>query len=77
MTVQEAHREYNSLIDQIRVKFEQLDSGEFGAVGSPTFIPECTKLSHLLAHMTKLCKHLNLQMSKDLHRCSFVIDIYI
>ena len=30
MTVQEAHKEYNSLTDQIRAKYEQLDSGEYG-----------------------------------------------
>ena len=35
MTVQEAHKEYNSLMDQIRAKYEQLDSGEYGAVGTP------------------------------------------
>ena len=31
MTVQETHKEYSSLMDQIRAKYEQLDSGEFGA----------------------------------------------
>ena len=31
MTVQEAHKEYNSLTDQIGTKYEQLDSGEFGS----------------------------------------------
>ena len=30
LTVQEAHKEYNSLTDQIQAKYEQLDSGEFG-----------------------------------------------
>ena len=30
MTVQEAHKEYNWLMDKIRAKYEQLDSGEFG-----------------------------------------------
>ena len=30
MTVQEVHKEYNSLTDQIRAKYEQLDSGEYG-----------------------------------------------
>ena len=30
LTVQEAHKEYNSLTDQIRAKYEQLDSGEYG-----------------------------------------------
>ena len=28
VTVQDARKEYNSLTDQIRVKYEQLDSGE-------------------------------------------------
>ena len=37
ITVQEAHKEYNSLTDQIRAKYEQLDSGEYGAVGTPAF----------------------------------------
>ena len=27
LTVQEAHKEYNSLTDQIRAKYEQLDLG--------------------------------------------------
>ena len=30
MTVQEVHKEYSSLTDQIRAKYEKLDSGEFG-----------------------------------------------
>ena len=34
MTVQEAHKEYNSLTDKIRAKYEQLDSGEFGSPGT-------------------------------------------
>ena len=29
MTVQEAHKEYNPLTDQIRAKYEQLDSGKY------------------------------------------------
>ena len=37
MTVQEAHKEYNSLMDKIRAKYEQLDSAEYGAVGTPAF----------------------------------------
>ena len=35
MTVQEAHKEYNSLTDQIWAKYEQLDSGEYGSVNTP------------------------------------------
>ena len=34
LTVQKAHKEYNSLVCQIRTKYEQLDSGEFGPVGT-------------------------------------------
>ena len=37
LTVQEAHKEYNSLTDQIQTKYEQLDSGKYGAVGTPAF----------------------------------------
>ena len=68
MTVQEAHKEYNSLTDQIRVKYKLLDSGECGSVGTTAFNAECSKFSHLMAHMSELCKHLNLLMSKELHR---------
>ena len=68
MTVQEAHKEYNSLTDQIRSKYELLDSGECGSVGTPAFNAECSELAHLMARMSKLCKHLNLPMPKELHR---------
>ena len=65
MTVHEAHKEYSSLIDQIRGKYELLDSGECGSVGTPAFNAE---LAHLMACMNELCKHLNLPMPKELHR---------
>ena len=68
MTVHEAHQEYNSLIDQIWAKYELLDSGESGSVGTPAFNAECSELAHLMAHMSELCKHLNLPMPKELHR---------
>ena len=55
MTVQEAHKEYNSLMDKIRVKYEQLDSGEFGSPGTPAFEAEACELANLLAHVSKLC----------------------
>ena len=45
MTVQEAHKEYNSLIDQIWAKYGLLDSGECGLVGTPAFNVECSKLA--------------------------------
>ena len=56
MTVQEAHKEYSSLMDQIRTKYEQLDSGKFGSPGTPVFDAEACELAHLLAHVSKLCK---------------------
>ena len=68
MTVHEAHMEYNSLIDQIRAKYELLDSGDCGSVGTPAFNAECSELAHLMARMRELCKHLNLPMLKELHR---------
>ena len=68
MTVHEAHKEYNSLIDQIQAKYKLLDSGECWSVGTPAFNAECSKLAHLMARMSELCKHLNLPMPKELHR---------
>ena len=54
MTVQEAHKEYNSLTDKIRAKYEQLDSGEFGSPGTPAFDAEACELAHLLARVSEL-----------------------
>ena len=44
MIVQEAHKEYNSLTDQIRAKYEQLDSGEYGSVDTSSFKAEACEL---------------------------------
>ena len=44
LTVQEAHKMYNSLTDQIWVKYEQL--GECGAVGTPAFNAEACELAN-------------------------------
>ena len=52
LTVQEAHKEDNSLINQIWTKYEQLDSGKFGVVGTPAFNAEACKLANLLAHVS-------------------------
>ena len=68
MTVQEAHKEYNSMIDQIRAKYELLDSGECGDIDTFLFKAELCELAHLMARMSKLCQCLNLPMPKDLHR---------
>ena len=68
MTVHETHNEYNSLIHQIWAKYKLLDSGECGSVGIPAFDAEYSKLAHLMACMSELCKHLNLPKPKELHR---------
>ena len=64
MTVQEAHKEYNSLTDQIRAKYEQLDSGKFGSPGIPEFDAEACELANLLARVSQLCTKLNLPTPK-------------
>ena len=68
LTVQEAHKEYNSLTDKIRAKYEQLDSGEFGSPGTPAFDAEACELAHLLARVSELCQKLNLPPPKELYR---------
>ena len=71
MTVQEAHKEYNSLMDKIRAKYEQLDSGEFGSPGTPAFDAEACEFANLLARMSQLCTKLNLPTPKELYRPTF------
>ena len=68
MTVHEAHKEYNSLTDQIRAKYEQLDSGKFGTVDTPAFKAEACELANLLVHVSQLCQKLNLPPPKELYR---------
>ena len=68
LTVQEAHKEYNSLMDQIQAKYEQLDSGKFWAVGTPAFNAEACELANLLACVSQLCQKLNLPHPKELYR---------
>ena len=68
LTVQEAHKEYNSLTDKIWAKYEQLDSGEFGSPGIPAFDAEACELAHLLARVSELCHKLNLPPPKELYR---------
>ena len=71
VTVQEAHKEYNSLTDQIWVKYEQLDSVEFGSPGTPAFDAEACELANLLACVSKLCTKLNLPTPKELYKPMF------
>ena len=71
MTVQEAYKEYNSLMDKIRAKYKQLDSGEFGSPGTPAFNAEACELANLLAHVSQLCTKLTLLTPKELYRPTF------
>ena len=71
MTVQEAHKEYNSLTGQMQAKYEQLDSGEYGAVGTPALNAEACELANLLAHVSQLCHKLSLLTPKELYRPTF------
>ena len=71
MTVQQAHKEYNSLTEQIRAQYEQLDSGEFGSPGTPAFDAEACELVNLLARVSQLCQKLNLLTPKELYRPMF------
>ena len=58
LTVEEAHKEFNSLADRIATKYEQLDSSEFWTVGSTAFNTKSAKLAVLFAHMNQLCQAL-------------------
>ena len=71
MTVKEAHKEYNSLTDQIQAKYEQLDSGEYGTVGTQAFNAEACELANLLTCVSQLCQNLNLPPPKELHKPTF------
>ena len=76
MTVQEAHKEYNSLTDQIRAKYEQLDSDKFGSAFDAeacelAFDAEACELANLLAHVSQHCTKLNLPPPKELCRPTF------
>ena len=62
---------YNSLTDQIKTKYEQLDSGEYRSVDTPAFKAEACELANLLACVSHLCQKLNLLTPKELFRPTF------
>ena len=64
-------KEYNSLMDQIRAKYEHLDSTEYRTVDTPAFKAEACELANLLAHVSQLCQKLNLPTPKELYRLTF------
>ena len=72
-TVEEAHKEFNSLVDKIVAKHEQPDSGKFGAVGTPAFNAKSKsiKLASLFACVGQLWARLNLPMPAQFHRLPF------
>ena len=59
--------EYNSLTDQIWAKYEQLDSGKFGAFGTLALKAKACELANLLALVSQLCHKLNLPPPKDMY----------
>ena len=59
------------MTDQTRAKYEQLDSGKFGSLGTPAFDVEACELANLLAHVSQLCPRLNLPMPEELYRPTF------
>ena len=67
LTVAQAHQEFTKLVDQILAKFIQLDSGKFGAVGTPAFDAKMRKLAVLFVRMSKLCQRLGLSIPAHLH----------
>ena len=71
LIVEEADKEFNSLVDKIADKYEQLDSSEFGAVGTLAFNTKSAKLASLFARMSELYQRLNLPMPAQLHRLPF------
>ena len=50
--MEQAHKEFNSLVDNILAKFEQLDIRKFGAVGILTFNAKSAELATLFACMS-------------------------
>ena len=71
LTIEQAHKEFNSLVDYILAKFKQLDSSEFEVVGTPAFNAKSVKLLRLFAHMNQLHQRLSLAMSTYLYRLPF------
>ena len=71
LTVQESHKEYSSLTDQIKAKYEQLDSDKFREVGTVAFNAEACELANLLTHVSQLCQKLNLPPPKESYRPMF------
>ena len=55
----------------VQAKYEQLDTGEYGAVGTLAFSAEACALANLLACVSQLCQKLNLPPPKELYQLVF------
>ena len=55
-------------MDQIRAKYEQLDSDKYGTVDTPAFKAEACEWANLLSRVSQLCQKLNLPTPKELYR---------
>lgn len=71
LTVDQTNKDFNSLVDKIAAKFEQLDSGEFGVVGTLAFNVKSHELAVLFAYMSQLYQWLNLPIPGHLNRLPF------
>ena len=56
LTVEQAHKKFNSLTDKIAAKYEQLVSGKFGAVGTTGFNAKSAKFGMSLCLYKHSCK---------------------
>ena len=71
LKVEQAHKEFNSLVDIVIAKYEQLDSAEFRVVGNLAFNAKSAELDVLFTCMNQLYQKLNLPMLAQLHRLPF------
>ena len=60
LTSQQAHNEFCKLTDLIATKNKELMLGEFGEAGGSKFLAKILELAPIYAHMSQLCKRLNL-----------------
>ena len=67
-TSRQAHDEFCKLTDLIATKNEELMSGEFSEAGGSKFLAKILELAPIYAHMSQLCKRLNLPWPTKLWR---------
>ena len=76
LTIEQAHKESNSLADKIAAKYEQLDCSKYGAVSTPGFNAKSAELAHLFVCTSKTVSHTSqaavLQTLKNSFRSKFI-----